>query len=695
MPIHRVRGPNGEIHRIEAPEGATQEQVMAFFNDRQSKQPIGADSGSMATRGMTAGLSDYVGAAGRVVGDRILGAFDVGDTGDLSYEQALRNVRGDVERYREKSPIAATSSEVVGAVASPIFQKAAGVVGGVLKNAPRYAQYAGQGLTGGALYGAGTAENEQGGVPTVTDVAKNAAGYGAAGAAGGVAIPAAAQFIAKPVYNRVIAPAINRYFVPAFKAVTNKLPTNADTAAAQRIAHRIWQDGGTADDIGRELQKLGKQGTLVDAGGQNIKNQTKALIQAPGETANRARQSFEARQGGQTDRLVRGIRQNVSSKDFYGEVEDIAARQIKKASPLYRRAYTKYQNLTSGWLRNAYEQDPLIKKGIAKGIASLKREATISGEKFDGLKYGVIDFDASGAPILGKEMPLSVWHAARRGLDEILDGMRDTVTGKLPKAAGQITRLRSALDAELKMLTGGKNGLFARADALYSGPAKMSDALWRGRRFANGDEEMTAKIFNGLSKSEQNAFRIGAAREMTKWIRNHTSENTLPPKLRQILKPGSAMWERVKVISNNPQRFMRDLQREATFSESNSLRFGSPTGMLRAEQNDMGLDLVGAAMDAATQTPINASRSALRHAFNWIRDNRIPQHVRDRMGEMLLSKDPAMQRKVLDMIRDMEFQKAAMKATGGQGNLRIPPGLLNVGASRSPVLLSNTGGSNQ
>ena len=458
----------------------------------------------------------------------------------------------------------------------------------------------------------------------------------------------------------------------AVRGFIDRLPASVDRVAAERIAERMYQDGLTVDDIGRTLQGLGKEGTLADAGGRNISNQTRRLIQEPGTTAQLADEVLDPRNAATASRMVKSTKENISGKHFYNEMDRLTAQQAKVATPLYRRAYADFQNLSTPWLRNAMEQDPLIMQGLKRGEASLRREATILGDKYNPRDYGVVDFNAAGEPILGTETPLSMWHAARRGIDDILEDMRDPVTTKLPSSADQLIRLRKALDVELKQATGGVDGAFTKADAIYSGPAKIKDAMRQGRKFAIGDGELTEKLFKSMSEGEQEAYRIGAAREMIKSIRK---TGTTPPILRNILKD-TEVADKIRIFAPTPkqyQKFVNTLDKEARFSRTNNLRAGSPTGLLKAEGDDMGAGLSGMVLAGAAGNPTGAAVSAITTALTWLRKSGVSQPVRDRMGKMLLSQDPAEQRQVLDMIRKMQTPQIQTVGqpliTGGRNQL--------------------------
>lgn len=165
------------------------------------------DAAYMNARGMTAGLMDYPAAA-------VDYAFDHLDKGKPSYEQSLRDLRGRVEQYRDENPASAYGNEIGGAVLSPIFRGVGALaekgVNAGTRASQGFAQFmsrgggkvagnAAQGGSQGIVGGIGTAQNEQGGVPSMGDVGKSAGTLGVGGAGLSVALPAVAQGGAKVV----------------------------------------------------------------------------------------------------------------------------------------------------------------------------------------------------------------------------------------------------------------------------------------------------------------------------------------------------------------------------------------------------------------------------------------------------------------------------------------------------------------
>ena len=286
--IYSVRGPDGQIHDFQGPDGASPDQVLAaaraqFGGDkppappqqspqdaaRAAGQAAGEQEGGLmagirgAASSGTFGLSDYVNAAARYAGQRLTGVQHPDDfSTDLAY------VKGQDEGAAGAHPYANMAGQVAGALVP-----GAGLAKVGTKLAPRAVQAAlefkagqpvanllrviGHGAIGGGAYGGiqgGANAAENGG--SAGDIASGAAGGAATGAvAGAVAGPLGAG-VAKgvravadqfaPVASRSIKvladkldmdPAVLGKMLTEFRGTTGRAPTIADVLAARQQAN--------------------------------------------------------------------------------------------------------------------------------------------------------------------------------------------------------------------------------------------------------------------------------------------------------------------------------------------------------------------------------------------------------------------------------------------------------------------------
>lgn len=427
---------------------------------------------------------------------------------------------------------------------------------------------------------------------------------------------------------------------------------NPETAIGRILAKRVMQQnpGMSLEDAmattQSQLSKLGPQGVLADTG-KSFQRLADNMAQNPGETAGIAEKILGDRSASQGSRLVGSVEDNVSPSGFY-DVKAANDATKKTAGPNYERSYEKYPSVTSPSLQLLLKDEPLVMQGIKQGVELQRIEHNANALKtgdatpFNPKRFGVVDFNDAGDPVLGDVTPLRLWHAGRQGLDSILETYRNPMTGKLDldPRGNRIQDLRGSLSDTIKSLTGGAEGDFAKGDAVYAGAAKLNDALAKGRSFARGDEEITGKYFTGLSPSEQDAYRSGVAREMTGMIRK---SGAAPAALKTALKD-TALRDKLKVILPSEgqfNKFIDDLQNEVTFQNtSNAVRGGSQTFQRGAEDVDAAHDVLkNMAGIASSGSAMGAIAKSAAWAANTLKRLQMPQATRDRIGKLLISQD--------------------------------------------------------
>lgn len=152
--------PDGNIY--EFPEGTTKEQAISFYRQKVVPKESTVSSANVAraaAQGLTFGFGDELEAAVRSL------------SGPESYEEELEDVRGKIKRFREEAPLASFAAEVAGSLPTALLGGAgiARAAGGLATRAPAVARAlqtpvgaaAAEGVLGGAIYGAGAAEEDR------------------------------------------------------------------------------------------------------------------------------------------------------------------------------------------------------------------------------------------------------------------------------------------------------------------------------------------------------------------------------------------------------------------------------------------------------------------------------------------------------------------------------------------------------
>jgi hypothetical protein len=497
---------------------------------------------------------------------------------------------------------------------------------------------------------------------------------------GGIAIPRAVVPAGSMAMNAIGPPmkAAGRAVAKATEAVVQPF-TDPDGALGRMLAKRLQQqnpgmglDEAVAVSKAR-LQELGPEAVMADLG-ENTRNLARNMTQGPGETAQRAKVLHETRQGGEKTRQIQNVRENISADDFY-EADEAAKAAKAQAGPYYETAYDNQPNVTSKGLRLLLDQEPLIKQGINKGIELMRIEASTARKVFEPQKYGVVmGVDDAGNAIV-KDMdpatPLRLWHAAREGLDAMIDAYPKTPGGKpmLDKRGRRIQELRRSLSDELKELSGGPNGQFSQGDAIFASASKLQESLMRGRAFARGDEEVTEKIFKGLNPEQQKAYLSGVGQEMVAMIRRDNSDFT-PRQIMAAIKKESATGGKLRAILPNQQQFdnfVKNIERDLTFRDTHKGTRGvSQTASIAQEEGEIAGDTLATMGAGAVDVLRGRSEQAFGRAMGWalgqLRRVQMPQEARDRLGKLLLSQEQADKEEAFRLIQAYQSRGAERPA---------------------------------
>lgn len=198
------------------------------------------------------------------------------------------------------------------------------------------------------------------------------------------------------------------------------------------------------------------------------------------------------------------------SESFYDNLDTLARQRSEAARPLYEKAFAQ-QGIHSDRLAQ-FLDDPVIKQGLSRGLEIQRLEALAEGRQFNPKDYAVTRFNDAGDPVIGAVPNMRLLDAAKRGLDDILDGYRDPTTGRLAldQRGRAIERVRQSLVSTLD----GLNPDYKAARQAWGGPSQGMAALEAGRDALRLDPEQIAKRFAGMSDTEKDFFKAGLYREL-------------------------------------------------------------------------------------------------------------------------------------------------------------------------------------
>jgi hypothetical protein len=430
---YKVQGPDGAIHVFEGPDGASQEQVIAFAQQHFGKQESPAakamdpkefapdDPGAIMSALIGAGWTFdrvikgmqqlYLGAKSKVESPTVSSLV----TGRTDTQKQLDDLksRADEEKrlyepLAQKHPIATAIGETLPALAIP--------VGGSATLPATIAKLAVAGAAPGALeYG------------TAGERAKRAAVGGTAAVVGGTLVPKAVEATVKgvPAVGRAVRAAVEPLSEKGRAAIAGRTLVNASGDDAATVAQRLAQ----ASEL---IPKSAPTAAQVAENGGIAALERSVSAAQPADFAQRGMEQAAARTG-----ALRGI-----ARDDTARAAAVTARGTA-TKPLYDAA--KSQQVDVDKALTELLRRPSVQK-------ALERARAIAQEEGRSFEFPAVAGHAHGAP----KAP-----AGPAGIvDESGAVLVDLTTPKGPqKVSGQTLQdLKMGMDALLKDPTSGIAG---------------------------------------------------------------------------------------------------------------------------------------------------------------------------------------------------------------------------------------------
>lgn len=635
-----------------APPPSSGDGSFALPSETNAPQPSMMDAvGRGTAQGLTAGWSDELRALAEAggaptessgrgpdigLGHIIYGAYKYlkgnPDTVKL-YDAAVDRERKANEAASSAHPIAYGAGQVGGSVASML---AVGPEEQAATWGARALQAAKTGATYGAAAGAGQGEGVEG------KVVGGVTGAIGGGITGGIASPlsdaatAGVGAVAKPIVN----------------AVRGAIDPEAE--AARRVLVAMQTDLSSA---GRSLSPEEVQAVhdadiptvIMDAGGET----TRALARSAANTSPEARAALSTfindRFETQAPRAAGFVNQLVGGTRDVGDVTDALQAAARKANkPAYAAAYADGSDGLWSPELERLTGSPAVVAAMKNAAEEGKTRAIADG--FGGFNPGV-NVTQDGQVIFNKGpsgVPtypdLQFWDYTYRNLRDAgqaaIQSGRKSEGGALNAVAGQ---LRDELDQMVPKYADARAGaakFFGAQDALEAGQQFVTSKM------ANGPAQ---KAVNAMSDPERQLFMKGYASQLINKI-NEAGDNR---NIANVFGNSPADRQRA-VIALGPDRAQ---QLEAYVRAERILNMGRSAvqGNSTTARQLAELGLAGGAYGIGTQgdvlhpTPAGVLAAAL--AFGAAKGKlAINQQVAQRVGQMLVSDDPAVLSKGIKLL---------------------------------------------
>lgn len=572
---------------------------------------------------------------------------------DKTYEELVRENQARGENFYQSHPALSIGSNVAGGIAGVVAAPAIGAAKAApyLAKVPSFIKSVGVGSGMGALGGAGTA-------PPGEELA--GAEHGALlGAGFGAALP---------VVGKAIGSTVGPVAEKAVDKIRSAFSGTLDSIAARKVAQAFERDGIDPKTIPQLLEAYGPGATLVDVGGENVLMLAKAASNLPGPQKQMASDLVAARRAGRGNKLVGALEENIEGGDFHSAMQGWMEKRAAESAPLYEKAYSV--DFVSSPKLDSILKKPSVKDALPKAYRLAAEEGT------DPMALGLA-LNEAGDVIFTKAPSMKTWDYIKRGLDDVIEGKKNPLTGKLDNEGRLVNSTRKDLLSELDSI----NPDYAAARSAYAGPSHLMEAAEAGRKFASKDPEVTTKLLESLNDSEKAAFRIGVFQKLKSDILSNTATaagkfDETKARMLDQLAPTFPTKDAFEAFKGQAQKVLAEARRDAAINP----RGGSHTAALNAAFGDLEKDpspFTSAAGNLLHGNWMNAAKDVL-HGIGGALTNP-PEKVAGPVGGILLAtqQSPALSRYlqapkgVFGLPRMPQYSGAALGG-GGLGAISSP-----------------------
>ena len=616
----------------------------AMVQGRQSDLSMPSKMGLAAAQGLTFNFAPKIAGAGAAGMDILQRGFD--STPTETYANTRDYIKGVNEQFRETNPKTAFASEVVGGL--PLLLTPLGMTSkakqtaDALSAAQKMSMAAKMAGTQGTISAVGASDINP--VIDPTEYAQDIAKKGAIAAASGGVLSGAGQ----GVYN-VGSNVAQRY-----------IPESAKDAARIKLAQAL-QRGSSADGSNTVLSRVEREmglnpnASIAQAGGPSALAQLDVLASMPGQAKTLVERRIREQQMFRPERLANAADEalGTQSKGFTATLDALTAVKKATADPLYK----KLENVS---LKIDDELQSLIQAsrsahGKAELLTELNRKLPLDISKLKA----------------GDDVPLNALDLIKQSLYDLGESARGEF-GKATNTSRAYDDLRVSLTKKLEALSpSDKNGsIYRQALDAYAGPSQLGNAVVKGRTAMKQDDIALSDLMGNMSKSELEAFRIGALQSLKDKVGTEAGQTSL---LKMWKEPATS--NRLKeIFGDDYQKFAQEVAKEARLKPLEQVGRGSGTFSRMAGAEDLGvmpttMAAGKAVASAATGSPMAAAGEAV-NVKNRIGQviNQMPETTRNELAKMLLLRGPTGQLEVENtaaLIRALNQRSTQLQTGGG------------------------------
>jgi hypothetical protein len=378
---------------------------------------------------------------------------------------------------------------------------------------------------------------------------------------------------------------------------------------------------------------------LMDQG-DNLRGLAGSLSRRPGASRTLVREAVIDRQAGQGERVRGAIERDLGPIVNPMDQGDALTQQARAAAkPLYEKAYAA---------PGASVVDMQDLAGRPSFRKALMKAANLAAEEGDNPMALGFQFDEAGDVLLTDVPSFKTMDYIKRGLDDVVEGFRDSTTGKLNLNTGEARATNETLRTFISRMDK-VNPDYAAARAAYAGPAKQREALEMGRKSVNMSADEIQRLTQNMGEDQIEQFlaghRAALAGTLERRVDGADKANAIlgTPRKRQAL---GALYEGRGDLA----RFHRTLTDEQAAAETyRTVNTGSPTAQRQIDDQitadpSMLEDVAGRAVRGAS----NGFPGLAAEAVGLLKDvgrfgaGATGQRAREDAAALISNTDPAL-----------------------------------------------------
>ena len=420
-------------------------------------------------------------------GEELTAGLMTGGFSGPEYQRERDILRGEAAQFQQESPISSALANITGAIGAPLalFKALPRAAQVALSPTTLPKQIATGALTGtatGALTGAGEA-------PEMADVPTYAGMTALAGGVTGTGAPVVIQG-----GGRIIRNVLNSFGIGNTEKISNRM-----------LAEALQKDNLTTAEAGQVLQELRNIGVpnvaLADIG-QSLKDLAYRAYVVPSTAKGATKEFLSNRLVDQPNDIVKGIAQKAGlnpNVTGYEYLSSLADAQKTAAQAAYPKAYSL--DVSAVPFRKYVDRDV-----FQKAYQEAQKRADVYGESLPSIES-----------IRNSQfVPTDVLHQMKIGLDRVIEGETDKVTGKVTAFGRDVSIVKRQFNDEIKTL----NPQYAKANQEFADFEGINKAFQTGQKYQKLDPIEALDKLKTFNPAQKESFRLGMMAD----INNRASE---------------------------------------------------------------------------------------------------------------------------------------------------------------------------